>query len=223
MGDMADMLGVARPAHSVQDEATKIFGTKRKSVSTGPKKPKGMKREVYDLLGSDSIIPAVQSNSVTSSFKSKRQVSQGKWVWSAIENSARSDNPNPIFYHWIKAEMHYSDYPYAKYNVTYDKIEFTDEEYNSLLKDENWTKEDTELLLETTAEYALRWPVIYDRINLSQSKSSEQLMARYYFIVKTLEQGTNKTLAPAVDKKQLEYDLEKETKRRKAQDTSFRR
>ena len=230
MSDVADMLGIqARPTISAAEEAAKILDRSAKKTPKGPKKPKGMKREVYDLLGDDAILPAVQSSS-TPAFKSKRQMIYGKWLWAPIESSARNDNPNPIFFHWVKADMHYSDYPYARYNIQLDRLTYTDEEYNTLLKDDAWSREDTDQLVDLCATYALRWPVIHDRIQLSSPKPVEDLIARYYSISSLLS-GANNNADKSLpvqgisvhDRKAAAFDVEKESRRRKQQDILFRR
>jgi DNA methyltransferase 1-associated protein 1 len=229
MGDVADMLGLAvskasGPANATEEAIKFLTESKskpeNKQQSKLLKKPKGMKREVFDLLGKDGIVPAVQSSSAASAggFKTKRTIAnKGKWVYLPIENSARSDN-QLTFRHWVKAEINYSDYPYAKFNVKLEKIVFSDEEYQAFLNDENWTKEDTRTLIDTCHIFDLRWPVIFDRISLRPTKTPEEIQNRYYTVVNKLYAARDQT-----DKKLYEYDVEKETKRRTQQDSIFKR
>ena len=235
MSDVADMLGIQyrKQSLSMTEQAAKLLAEQRSGNAAKKnlkvvKKPKGMKREVYDLLGEDALVPAVQTNTAPT-FKRKRQVTTGRWIWAPIESSARTDNPNPIFFHWVKADIHYNDYPYAKYHVHEKKIEYSDEEYQSLLNDDNWTRADTDQLVELCAMYSLRWPVIYDRLQLSSPKPIEQVMARYYHIVSQLNNSIDKSLPmhglSIHDKSNTatDFDLEKETRRRRGQDLLFRR
>lgn len=232
MADVADMLGVQvkKSSLSISEQAAKMLADQRSSAKLknqkAAKKPKGMKREVYDLLGEDGIAPAAQTNAAPS-FKRKRQVMYGKWVWAPIESSARLDTPNPIFHHWVKADIQYHDYPYAKYNISGKRIEYTEEEYDNLLKDENWTKEETDQLMELCALFSLRWPVIFDRLQLSSPKSMEQVMARYFFIVSQLSTVAMDKSLPihglSLQEKVTDFDIEKESRRRRGQDLLFRR
>lgn len=100
MGDVADMLGIQskKTTLSVSEQAARIMSDQKNknNQKNNVKKPKGMKREVFDLLGEDALIPAVQTNAAPT-FKRKRQVTYGKWVWAPIESSARTDAPNPVF------------------------------------------------------------------------------------------------------------------------------
>jgi hypothetical protein len=76
MGDVADILGMApKPTLSAADEAARILaGEKKPQVREKAKKPKGMSREVFSLLGAnvDSLLPAMQSNKPNAGFKNKR-------------------------------------------------------------------------------------------------------------------------------------------------------
>jgi hypothetical protein len=100
MGDAADILGVqkARPS---SDPLSLLTGDKdrdkdrdkeKEKERDKKRKPKGMSREVFNLMGKDGIAPAIQTNADVKSagFKNKRQSStQGKWVWTEYQSSAR--------------------------------------------------------------------------------------------------------------------------------------
>jgi len=133
MGDAADMLGIAGKGPKVlsaAEEAAKLMLGKPKlssSLDKKGKKPKGMKREVFDLIGRTSATTAVQAAPPLKSagFKSKRVLgTEGKWTWAAIESSARNDGFKSM-HHWVRADKFYSDYPYAQFNVKLDKIAYT--------------------------------------------------------------------------------------------------
>ena len=88
MGDVADILGLNEKSNSSADIAAKFFAEKPKAVGKG-KKPKGMSREVFDLIGrdKDALVPSMQSNATLSAgaFKSKRASAlKGKWVWGSL-------------------------------------------------------------------------------------------------------------------------------------------
>jgi len=123
-----------------------------------------------------------------------------KWVWASFDSSARSDKAK--FSHWVKADVEYPDYPYARFDVHLDPVVYNDDEYDRYLKDEpNWTKSDTDKLMEICRTYELRWPVVYDRYNsvpnTDQDDSSssfprppvrktEDLQHRYYYVATKL-------------------------------------
>ena len=90
MGDIAQILGVgAKPTLSLGETAQAILAgpTPINQDKKKKKKPKGMSREVYDLMGPDGLIPAIQTskqsiNSMTLGMKNKRITStKGKWIW----------------------------------------------------------------------------------------------------------------------------------------------
>lgn len=239
MSDVADMLGIQtnKPAAPLNaaEEAVRFLqeANKAKTDNKGSKpikKPKGMKREVYDLLGKDGIVPALQSNPVGPVFKNKRSVAtRGRWIYAPIESSARAaDNNQLTFFHWVKADINYPDYPYAKFNIHLEAVTFTDEEYSSHLNDDNWSKDDTETVLDVSHNLDLRWPIIFDRIQLSTHKTPEEIQARYYAVVNKLQtvrdqQALNGIPSLYEKKTAADFDLEKESKRRLQQDLLFKR
>jgi hypothetical protein len=245
MSDVADMLGISAKSMagtSASDEALKLMGDGVKTASKHMKKPKGMSREVFDLLGKDGIVPAAQGNALqVPSFKNKRvNALKGKWVWMPIENPARKNNPH-VFYHWIKAESAYVEYPYASFNIKLDTFDYTATEYaNHLSENSSWSKEDTDTLVRTCHEFDLRWPVVADRIQLSIARPIEELQARYYdvrSIIRSVRLGqtgggvtksssfnfSNGSALAAAGDNRSGFDLEFERKRRRAQDLMFRK
>ena len=92
MSDVANILGVHVPgAMTAADEAAKILAAKSKiGFKSKQPKPKGMSREVYSLMGVDSIVPTVQTNKPSLGFKNKRiSATHGRWIWAPFSNSAR--------------------------------------------------------------------------------------------------------------------------------------
>ena len=123
MGDVADILGMVKPKDSTAAEVASQIMTdaKPKATSQKRKKPKGMAREVYDLLGPDGIVPSMETNKVSTGFKNKRASAlRGRWVWAPFTSSARSDQQP--FYHWAKADVQFNDYNYVKFNVKLDNL-----------------------------------------------------------------------------------------------------
>ena len=100
------------------------------------------------------------------------------------------------------AEDEIEDSAFAKYNVHVSVPRYTDEQYQQTLQHSDWTKEETDYLMELAADFDLRWPLIWDRyewtppatngsadadgdeskaiIPTAQTRSMEDLKGRYY-------------------------------------------
>lgn len=74
-----------------------------------------------------------------------------------------------MFYHWIRSDVDKQlvDYPYAKFNKNLDINEatkrYTDQEYAKYLRDDDWTKAETDRLFDLIFAFDMRWHVIHDR------------------------------------------------------------
>lgn len=55
------------------------------------------------------------------------------------------------------------EFPSHKWNVMVPVPSYTDEQYDNLLKSEDWSRQETDYLMELCREYDLRWIVIADR------------------------------------------------------------
>jgi len=147
---------------------------------------------------------------------------QVKWSWEKYKNSARADGVE--LWRWQERTVDSNgnilkdvpeDYGYAKYNKHIDLVTYSDTEYE-LFTDPNWTRQETDHLMELSQRFDLRFVVVADRwvasllahlhalggtaaANLKtlppaaqlaqiKSRSVEELKARYYGIVRTLLQ-----------------------------------
>jgi len=214
--DMRDMLGltddVARPPPQM----------KRKVMEKRPLE-KGMAREVSALMGERA--PPVSMIQVAPKYKQrpKRIPKSSPWEFAPFTNSARSDSLE--LKHWMRKQPprlpkteestdvalvvpdskengQEEEYKFAKYNVQIDVPTYTDQDYDDRLKDENWTKEETDYLVSLVKDYAQKWPVIFDRYDFQSStpqdesatlrtRPMEDLKARYYKVnAKMLEKET---------------------------------
>lgn len=54
-----------------------------------------------------------------------------QWGWKSFTSSARHDSIK--FCHWVRANIEYADYPYARFDVHLDPLTYTDEEYQTYL------------------------------------------------------------------------------------------
>ncbi|CCC13035.1 hypothetical protein SMACR_06178 [Sordaria macrospora] len=194
-----------------------------KKARTAAPRPnlKGLAREVQNL-GGDNPIAIVPEVSV---FKKRRTVSRkpaAKWELKAFTNSARVDDGALVLRHWKRkpdgteggqdgsAEGQNSaasaensadkpeDSSFAKFNVRVSVPQYSEDQYNTNLKHPDWTKEETDYLLELAKDFDLRWPIIWDRYEYApqqpegeipdgmavvpapKPRTMEDLKARYY-------------------------------------------
>lgn len=91
---------------------------------------------------------------------------------------------------------------YAKYNVQVSVPQYNEDQYHQVLENPDWTKEETDYLMELVRDFDIRWPLIWDRYEWSppatngeadadgdeskaivpatRPRSMEDLKARYY-------------------------------------------
>jgi len=142
-----------------------------------------------------------------------------------------------------KVEPHY---PYAKFNVKVNVPEYTQEQYDSHLKSDEWSQEETDYLVSLALEYDLRWVVIWDRYEYQPAeaaiedgdsmavavqptqRSMEELKARYYDVAaKTM--ALNQPLSSMsttefeLHEKMTKFDAQLEATRKKLAETLFAR
>lgn len=226
MGDVADILGFKSTASSSSSSDLLSHAKQKKAQAGLIPKPKGMSREVFGLLGKDGLAPAIFPNGQGPAFKSKWvNSSKGKWIWAQVKPfSARSFIEEEKFFHWAKADIEYTDYPYSKFNTKIDIVTFTDEEYDNLLQSSNWSRSDTDHLMHLCMKYDLRWPIINDRYSLIPARTTEDMMERYYSIVTSIKSA--RSGASEGHSKQeafTRFDIDYQKKRRSQQEFSFRK
>lgn len=79
-----------------------------------------------------------------------------------------------------KAAPTLSDSHWAKFNVKVDRPQYTVEQYETHLKNDDWSKEETDYLVDLATDFDLRWIVIADRYEYQpkeQPKENEDSMA----------------------------------------------
>ncbi|KAK4152120.1 hypothetical protein C8A00DRAFT_16548 [Chaetomidium leptoderma] len=201
-----------------------------KKQRTGAPRPnlKGLAREVQNLGGDNpiAIVPEV------SFFKKRRFASRkpaARWELRAFTNSARGDDGSLVLQHWKRKTDHdapteplqdgesrpseegadgekkdakLEDSSFAKFNVRVPIPQYNDDQYRANLQSNEWTKEETDYLLELAREHDLRWVIIWDRyefapkpsrdgdeeangtstavVSAQKSRTLEDLKARYY-------------------------------------------
>ncbi|EXJ77730.1 hypothetical protein A1O3_09959 [Capronia epimyces CBS 606.96] len=66
-------------------------------------------------------------------------------------------------------DLHFEEeFPSHKWDVKVQVPSYTDEQYETFLKAEEWTKEETDYLMELCRQYDLRWVIIADRYDSDQ-------------------------------------------------------
>jgi DNA methyltransferase 1-associated protein 1 len=254
--DMLDLPGSAGPRPS-----------KKQKIAPPKSSLKGLAREVQSLGGDNpiAIVPEI------SLFKKKRVANRkpaARWTLKPFHNSAREDNLT--LRHWrqkpeaplppagesestepidVKEEIPVEDSTFAKFNVKVSVPQYNDEQYEAKLKSDDWSREETDYLINLIEDYDLRWPVIWDRYEYSPSASSmpesesnneeaiipvpkvrsmEDMKARYYFVADQMLC----LLKPQTSMVQAEMDLHdilsgfnpaKETERKQYAEAAFNR
>ncbi|KAK4042605.1 hypothetical protein C8A01DRAFT_13769 [Parachaetomium inaequale] len=199
-----------------------------KKQKTGGPRPnlKGLAREVQNLGGDNpiAIVPDV------SFFKKRRFASRKpatRWELKAFTNSARGDDGTLVLRHWKRKTEHGAppepmqngeprptedgvdgeskddkpeDSSFAKFNVRVPVPQYNEDQYRANLQSNDWTREETDYLLELAQDFDLRWAIIWDRyefipkppqeeeangtstavVPAQKARTMEDLKARYY-------------------------------------------
>ncbi len=202
--ELKSMLGENYIEQSSQPQQNSQKAQKRKEKDL-MKKQTGMKRELMKLIGG---VPSIVERAGNKGSKNS-----SNWVWSPFTNPARKDNLKLV--HWQRAEDVNKDYDYAKFNQNIDIVEFTEEEYNKLIKpnDRNWNYEQTRYLWDLIKRYELRFIVIMDRYDEENygERTVESLKDRYYSVARTILEHRKMFDHPII---KSGYNYEQEMKRR---------
>ena len=184
MTDVAQILGVGNPSdnnnHSAAaDGAAKNNPPAHHQPSRAMMKMQSVSREVLDLLSGKKqdrrtaeLPPAVPTRVVGQVGDGKSVVKVGSkwistqkparpWTWASFTSSSRTDGL--ALNHWVRANVEYPDYPYARFDIHLDPVVYSDDEYQAYLTSDDWTRSETDLLMELARRYELRWSVIHDR------------------------------------------------------------
>ncbi|OJA09305.1 hypothetical protein AZE42_03129 [Rhizopogon vesiculosus] len=154
-----------RSALSLPSSSTPVLSAQpapRKSQGQATKKPEGISRELYALIGPSA--PSLVAHLAKPRLKQKPNLSSGgkvKWEWRTFRHGARTDSLQ--LGHWAKA----TDDPNA---------------------DKDWTTEETDYLFSVVREYDTRWYVVHDRYEYlnGPARSLEELKDRYYSVCRKL-------------------------------------
>ena len=136
-----------------------------------------------------------------------------------------------------KAATTLPDSHWAKFNVNVDKVQYTDEQYETHLKNDDWSKEETDYLVHLATDFDLRWVVVADRYEYqpmqlpkenedsmavtpqAKQRTQEDMKARYYDVAaKTmvLHNPLSSMSSSEFDahEKMTKYDPEQEKRRK---------
>jgi DNA methyltransferase 1-associated protein 1 len=212
MSDVRFILGIS-PEEKAGPNA--VNRKKRKfevtSDTKNKKKKTGLAREVANLAiqGSTGALFKIDEPVVAEKPKIHRP---NRWIQMPISSTA---NRQFLSKHWTKANEKPGDYYFAKYSKKNLSIKYTDQEYRQQFhqgKDnvDNWTKEETDYLVEQCDKFECKFIVIKDRWNFNGPyRSVEDIKARFYFIREKLERLHYGTL------ERNPFDKEKEILRKK--------
>ena len=123
-------------------------------------------------------------------------------------------------------------YYYAKFNVKVQVPEYTDEQYERHLVDDDWTKHETDYLMTLCQEYDLRWVLIADRYEYTgdgqtdvqmldpKIRSMEDMKTRYYAVASkmmTVLQPTSRMTKNELEhyEKMTAFDPDQELRRKR--------
>jgi DNA methyltransferase 1-associated protein 1 len=200
-----------------------------KKAKVVEKRPEGITRELYALLGERAPPIAINENKYKGRPKFMNKLRVRKWCMTPFANNARSDGL--VLNHWQREhestrppapepnqmeldetkeggkdeapKPKEQEYAFAKYNIKARvPRRYTDEEYNRHLKSDDWSREETDYLMNLATEYDLRWVIIADRydyqrhldsepdanaiVPAKQYRTMEQMKSRYYYIAATM-------------------------------------
>ncbi|EPS42009.1 hypothetical protein H072_4042 [Dactylellina haptotyla CBS 200.50] len=187
VSDVRDVLGIDATAIEPRQPPLK----KQRTVE---KRPDGITRELYALLGENAPPVAV----VEHRFKDKPKFlgTVAAWKEQKFNNPARKDDLE--LSHWVRQnpgqsaeeeeeEKQQMDYQFARFNIKINVLEYSDAEYDAVLKDDDWSRQETDYLFRLIQEYDLRWVVIADRFEFEgKDRTMEDLKARYYSVCRNV-------------------------------------
>ncbi|SPO24929.1 related to SWC4 - component of the Swr1p complex [Ustilago trichophora] len=237
------------------------------STSRSKPRYDGMTRELFALLGDNAPTLAMahgldaEGKGLGGLFKPKfkrRKEKARQWRWTPFLNSAREDtqiddetpeiNHGLILHHWAPARSDAASttaedadletkYQYSEFNTNSGVYSYSNDEYIQHLRDDDWTKEETDYLMDLCAAYDLRFVVIHDRydwasaqttylagsssapLQSAKERSMEDLKARYYAICRRLIRS--RISSDDVETRQVllatyAFDKQREVERKKA-------
>jgi len=182
------------------------------------KKKTGLAREVAALALHNSHLAPLSPEPTVLAEKPKLNRAARRWLMCPIKSTA---NPKFEVKHWAKVTEKPGDYAFAKYSKKVPMARYTEQEYQQffLKNAEQWTRQETDYLLDECERFDCKFVVVHDRWNYNGGKGPvrtiEDIKARFYFIRETLER-----IHPALRNKEVDgtvapYNKEQEVLRKK--------
>ncbi|KAF8914172.1 hypothetical protein CPB84DRAFT_1758608 [Gymnopilus junonius] len=217
---MAASAADIRSALSIPESSTPAAPQPKKSTAAA-RKPEGISRELYSLIGPSA--PSLAAQLAKPRLKQKPKFggagAKVRWELRAFKNPARSDSLE--LRHWEKVTPDGpSEYPFSKYSVQPNTYTYSQDEYTRFLEDKEWTKEETDYLFSVVQDYDSRWYIIHDRYEYPNDpqRSLEDLRDRYYSVCRKLirhRPWAGDDLAKAALVSSFQFDKEREVMRKK--------
>ena len=184
-------------------------GKRERGQKESKKKPDGVNREVFALIGgAPPIAPAPEKPAVMQKKRNLKLPAE-KWILHGFENTARTDGLK--LNHWVKEKEISDEYAFAKLNKKIDIVPMNSEDYDKIAEQikSDWSKEETLHLWDLCERFDLRFIVIHDRFEYS--RSIEEIKDRYYSVSKKLLEERGDYNHPIVKKP---YNFEYEVRRK---------
>ncbi|EKX44313.1 hypothetical protein GUITHDRAFT_139856 [Guillardia theta CCMP2712] len=179
--DAVDILGAA-PRSEFKPR------TRPPAKDDGVKALKGLSREVYQLTGVSPVPHQVPSHPVPSFGKKRSAIlKKVQWEFQSFTNSARTDGLE--LKHWQKKGVKWDEYPFAKFNKKVQLLLYSDEEYETLLHVDDWTRQQSDELMKLAERFHLNFILVQDR--WEGDITIEILKDRFYFIQRKLTEARN--------------------------------
>jgi len=225
--DVRDIMGMAPQETAITKDSIIGSGRKnreKKKESGVFQRPEGMHREVYNLLYSENKelpCPLIQTDTSKDLGYKQMRAKLGMrkvrpWKWMAFTNPARKDGL--VLYHWRRSQDEGKDYPFARFNKVVEVPTYTEMEFNQHLTSPDWSREETDHLMDLANRFDLRFIVMADRWDRETytARSVEDLKERYYSIAEKLERVHGGATGAAAEqgKKQWLYDADHERRRK---------
>ena len=125
MSDIIDILGIEKEEETIKEEKKGKKESRNDPYASLP-------RYLRDLVGDNNPLPDIAFEKKKSSVCWKwvdcieivisKEPAQ-KWVYKEFTSSARSDGAT--FSHWVRRNVEYPDYPFARFNVKINVITYT--------------------------------------------------------------------------------------------------
>jgi DNA methyltransferase 1-associated protein 1 len=119
----------------------------------------------------------------------------GIFLWCCLPDPACVRAPDSCARVWQKKGIKWEDYPFARFNKKVQLLSYNDEEYDKLLRSDDWTREQTDALMLLVQRFHLNFTLVQDR--WQGLGSVDALKDRFYEIQRKLH--VSRKLPPLPD------------------------